>query len=286
MRILSLPRWKNKTDVCRGVFQEEIDTNDRYSVSVYSLSAGAEWSIEKNLFQTFYIMEGFVSVVMADAKNASLGSKKMNKGKGWLLLPTQSQVIKAEIDSTIFAITNTLPLVGTEIINRAKKVPFNDDRINELSDYVVNKPWGSEQWLVDTDVYVLKGIQMNSGHECSLHLHEQKIEVNLILSGKVRLTLGHSITVDEAIALHYKNGGKQVNFSMATQDVDTVKNIIKPTVIAPGEGWKAHPYEMHQVLSLDTYFALEVSTSEVDDIIRLKDLYNRPSGRIASEHKQ
>ena len=54
----------------------------------------------------------------------------------------------------------------------------------------------------------------------------------------------------------------------------------------PGEGWKAKPFEIHQVLSLDTYFALEVSTPEVDDIIRLKDLYNRPGGRIESEHKQ
>jgi mannose-6-phosphate isomerase len=286
MKILSLSGKETKSELKGGFFEEEIEKNDHYEVSVYYLSAGAEIEIEKDFFRAFYVLDGSVNTEVLDLKEEVAGTKTFNSGKGWLLLPTQSQIVKAEAESKIFAIKNSAPLNDLEIIDRAKKIPFKSDTLNELSDYTVNKPWGCEYWLVDTEVFVLKGIIMNSGHECSLQIHEHKIEVNLVLSGKVRLTLGHSMQVDAAISEHYKKGGNQVDFSMSKEEVDAVKNSIKPILITPGEGWRAKPYEIHQVLSLDTYFALEVSTPEVDDILRLKDLYNRQGGRIASEHQQ
>ena len=287
MRILlSSPSKGGKFEPLPGVFEEVIDKNDRYEVSVYYLSPGAELNVEKNYFRTYYILDGFVNVTMLGVDHNMVGTKMFNTGKGWLLLPTQSQMIKAEIESKIFVINSNVPLTDLVITDRSKKTVFSSDVLNELSDYTVNKPWGYEQWFVDSGVYVFKGIKMNAGYECSLQLHEYKSEVNLILSGKVRLLLGYNKEANEAIAQHYKNNGNQANFSISSQEVDAVKNSIKPVLIAPGEGWKSRPYEIHQVLSLDTYFALEVSTPEVDDIIRLKDLYNRPGGRIASEHKQ
>lgn len=286
MRILSLPKLTGLDSTPTGVFKELIDKNERYAVSVYTLLQGAELKKEKNYFRAYYVLEGFVTVSLLNEENKSADIKMFKDGKGWLALPDQTQIIKAEVESKIFVITSSFALSDMEITDRANKTPFASGKIHELSDYTVNKPWGSEQWLVNTGVFVFKGIKMNSGFECSLQLHEHKVEVNLLISGKARLILGQSNEVNGAIYSHYKNGGNQVNFSMMANEVDAVKNNIKPILVGSGEGWTAKPYEIHQVLSLDTYFALEVSTPEVDDIIRLKDLYNRPGGRIESEHQQ
>lgn len=286
MKILSLPNKVGRPGLLTGVLEEAIDKNDRYEVSVYYLPTGAELNIKKNYFRAYYVLDGFVNVSLPGSENRLIDTKMFNAGKGWLVLPAQSQVVKAEIESKIFVISSSFTLNDIEITDRARKTVFRDDIVNELSDYIVNKPWGNEQWFVDTGVFVFKGIKMNSSYECSLQLHEHKIEVNLILSGKVRLILGYDSQISAAILQHHENGGNQGNFSMSSQEVDVVKNTIKPILFGPGEGWKAKPYEIHQVLSLDTYFALEVSTPEVDDIIRLKDLYNRPGGRIDSEHRQ
>jgi hypothetical protein len=286
MKIVNLARKETQQGLMSGVSEEQIDKNERYEVNILYVSQGSEFTVEKNYLRSYYVLDGSVSVKMQGPDNKALGTKTFTSGQGWLLLPPQSQSIKAIEESKIFAISSSFSLSDIDITNRAKKVFFKADAFNELSDYTVNKPWGSEKWFVDTGIFVFKGIRMNSGFECSLQLHEYKVEVNLLLSGMARLILGRSSEVDEAIAKHYKKGGTQVDFSMPSEKIDAIKNAIKPTFVSPGAGWKAKPFEIHQVLSLDTYFALEVSTPEVDDIIRLKDLYNRPGGRINSEHKK
>ena len=42
---------------------------------------------------------------------------------------------------------------------------------------------------------------------------------------------------------------------------------------------------MHRVYSESDYTAYEVSTPQLDDVIRVKDENKRPSGLIESEHK-
>ncbi len=269
-----------------GAFAQHVDENESYEVDLYYLSPGAKVAVEPKNFRTYYVMAGRVEVTLNDEKGATIETRTIEAGNGWLLLPNQSQLIRAEQqkDAKIFAIKNHSPLSTNKIFERGKKVVLDDKVFNALSDYVVNKPWGSEQWFVDTDVYVFKGIRMNSGFECSLQLHEQKIEVNLILSGKAQLLLGQSPRANAVILEHHQKGGTQADFSMDEHDVEAIKGGIKPTLIGPDEGWKADRYDIHQILSLETYYALEVSTPEVDDIIRLKDLYHRPGGRINREH--
>lgn len=286
MKILCLPDKEGKVRFSAGVFFEQIDKNHCYEVSVYSLQEGSEVRVSAGGFRTYYVMAGSVRVTLSDAQEHLVETKTLGSEKGWLLLPTQSQLVHAEADAQLFVIENTVSLKEEELTERGQKRFLDGKAFNELSDYTVHKPWGSEQWFVDTGVYVFKGIRMNAGFECSLQLHEQKIEVNLLMSGRAQLLLGQSATANAAIAEHHKKGGNQANFSMPGEEVETLKKGIKSTVVSPGEGWKADVYDIHQVLSLETYYALEVSTPEVDDIIRLKDLYHRPGGRIESEHAQ
>ena len=155
-----------------------------------------------------------------------------------------------------------------------------------MSDYLVNKPWGSEQWLVENGIYVLKGITMNTGEQCSLQVHEQKVEVNLILEGQVELSMSYNEEIKQQMLADKAAGKEQASFSVDTAMIDKVKKNMQSITIGRMQGWTVSPFEIHQVLSKETYFALEVSTPEVDDIVRLKDLYNRSGGRIASEHQQ
>lgn len=267
-----------------GAFGEQIDENKVYHVSIYFLEAGSAITAPPGEFMTHYVTEGSVEVTLADKDGKPIETRTVGVGKGWLKLPAQGQQVKAEKSSTLFVITNSAPLVTVDIFERGKKETLNAAVFNPLSDYTVTKPWGCENWYVDTEVYVFKGIRMNTGFECSLQLHEQKIEVNLLLEGRAKLLLGQSKKANEAIVAHHKKGGKQSDFSMSAEEVEAIKGAIQPIVIGPGEGWKALNYDIHQVLSLETYYALEVSTPDVDDIIRLKDLYHRPGGRIESEH--
>lgn len=284
MKIFNLPPKDGVVRFGAGAFAQYVDQNMAYEVNVYSLAAGAEVTMGQNGFRTHYVMEGSVTVTVSDSHGKVISTQTFQSGEGWLVLPTQAQAFKAEVESKIFVINNTSPLAKDEIFERGKKEILRDDVLHPLSVYTVNKPWGSEKWFVDTTVYVFKGICMNSGFECSLQLHEQKIEVNLLLSGTARLLLGQSEKANSAIAAHHKKGGQQSDFSMSNEDVEAIRSGIQPVIIGPGDGWKADRYDIHQVLSMETYFALEVSTPEVDDIIRLKDLYHRPGGRIDSEH--
>ena len=45
------------------------------------------------------------------------------------------------------------------------------------------------------------------------------------------------------------------------------------------------PGEVHRVYSEEDYTAYEVSTPQLDDVVRVQDDSKRASGLIASEHK-
>ncbi len=47
------------------------------------------------------------------------------------------------------------------------------------------KIWGSEEWLVNTDKYCGKFLNLEKGYRCSLHYHKNKDETFYILKGRV-----------------------------------------------------------------------------------------------------
>lgn len=50
---------------------------------------------------------------------------------------------------------------------------------------IVPKVWGRELWIVNTDKYCGKILEINKGYRCSLHYHKNKDETFYILEGKV-----------------------------------------------------------------------------------------------------
>lgn len=120
---------------------------------------------------------------------------------------------------------------------------------------IVNKPWGKEVWLELNDKYCYKRIYINAGHRTSFQYHEKKYETNYIISGEAEVWLENDQGVVEK---------KQMK-------ADDFFNVIPP--------------RKHRVIALTDLILQEVSTPEVDDVIRIEDDAARGDGRIDSEHQ-
>jgi mannose-6-phosphate isomerase len=109
----------------------------------------------------------------------------------------------------------------------------------------VEKPWGHEIWWAHTDEYAGKILVVDAGHQLSLQLHREKDETSYLLSGRLRLTRG------------------------ATAEELEVKEI------EAGHAWRVEPGTVHSIEALEDSVVLEVSTPQLDDVVRLQDRYGR-----------
>lgn len=126
---------------------------------------------------------------------------------------------------------------------------------NEAYPKIVTKPWGKEVWLELNDRYCYKRLYINAGHRTSFQYHNHKRETNYIISGTAEIWLENNAGVVE----------KKI---MKTDDFF---NVIPP--------------QKHRVIALTDLVLQEVSTPEVDDVIRIEDDAGRPDGRIDAEHQ-
>lgn len=114
---------------------------------------------------------------------------------------------------------------------------------------VVPKPWGEERWLAHTDRYAGKILILKKGHRLSLQYHERKHEVQYVDSGKIKYTLG---SVDEP-------------------------GQFEEIVVGPGTTVLLPPGAIHRMEAIEDSRFFEVSTPELEDVIRLDDDYGRKS---------
>jgi mannose-6-phosphate isomerase len=110
----------------------------------------------------------------------------------------------------------------------------------------VDKPWGHELIWALTDVYCGKLLFVKAGHSLSLQLHREKDESWLVHSGRARVELGAE--GDAALA---------------------------EDVVGPGAAFRFEPGTVHRVSALEDTTILEVSTPQLDDVVRLDDRYGR-----------
>jgi mannose-6-phosphate isomerase-like protein (cupin superfamily) len=109
----------------------------------------------------------------------------------------------------------------------------------------VDKPWGWELVWAETDAYVGKLLFIRAGESLSLQYHETKDESWLVREGRASLELGEV------------GGG-----------LDT-------TEIEPGDTFRFRPGTVHRLSALEDTLVVEVSTPQLDDVVRLDDAYGR-----------
>ena len=110
----------------------------------------------------------------------------------------------------------------------------------------VEKPWGYELIWAEADRYVGKVLFVKAGESLSLQFHRAKDESWLVQSGRAKLELG--------------SAGDPV---------------LHAEVIAPGACFHFRPGTVHRVTALEDTTILEVSTPELEDVVRLEDRYGR-----------
>jgi mannose-6-phosphate isomerase-like protein (cupin superfamily) len=110
---------------------------------------------------------------------------------------------------------------------------------------VVDKPWGYELIWARTDRYVGKILHIAAGESLSLQYHQRKDETIMVLTGRMELE-------------HYPDGAAP-----------------QRTALGPRQPFRIPPGMRHRMIALEDTDVLEVSTPELDDVVRLADRYGR-----------
>jgi len=118
----------------------------------------------------------------------------------------------------------------------------------------VYKPWGKELWLELNDKYCYKRIHINAGTKTSYQYHEQKLETNYIIEGTAEVWLEND------------------------------EGVVEKKIMKAGEFFTVVPLRKHRVIAITDIILQEVSTPEVDDVIRISDDSGRNSGKIEHEY--
>ena len=100
---------------------------------------------------------------------------------------------------------------------------------------------------------------MKKGNKCSLQYHDEKYETNFIIDGKAKIIKG----------LHINLKDKKENIFNKILKTDLHKDYSKVSK-APFVFTNV-PGEVHRVYSEEDYVAYEVSTPQLDDVVRIQD---------------
>lgn len=109
----------------------------------------------------------------------------------------------------------------------------------------VEKPWGHELWFARTERYAGKLLHVRAGERLSVQYHEEKDETSYLLSGRLRLSQGPSA------------------------------DALVTTELEAGAAWRNEPGQVHTIEAIEDAVVVEVSTPELDDVVRLADDYGR-----------
>ena len=117
--------------------------------------------------------------------------------------------------------------------------------VRRAEETIVEKPWGYEvRWAI-TERYLGKILHVRKGEALSLQYHERKDECLLIVRGAIDAELG-------------------------VQD-----NELKTVRMSEGDTIHLTPGTRHRFTAVEDTDIYEVSTPEIDDVVRLEDRYGR-----------
>jgi mannose-6-phosphate isomerase-like protein (cupin superfamily) len=110
----------------------------------------------------------------------------------------------------------------------------------------VEKPWGWELIWAVADEYVGKVLFVKAGESLSLQFHNQKDESWYVEYGRAKLELG-----------------------------EAGQGVLNSEVVGEGACFRYRPGTVHRVTAIEDTTILEVSTPQLDDVVRLEDRYGR-----------
>ena len=117
-----------------------------------------------------------------------------------------------------------------------------------MNEYVIQKPWGHEIRFAQNEKYLGKILYIARGHKLSRQYHEIKDETIMVYEGTLIMELGIPGTD---------------NFEQRTLNY--------------GDRYRVLPGVIHRFCAPERHSVtlIEVSTPEIDDVVRLEDDYKR-----------
>ncbi len=109
---------------------------------------------------------------------------------------------------------------------------------------VVPKPWGREEIFAENERYAGKLLYISAGQSLSLQYHERKDETLYVLEGEVVLLVGTEDRMQEM-------------------------------TLSRGQSIRITPGMRHRMRAEKPCVLVEVSSPELDDVVRLEDSYGR-----------
>ena len=110
----------------------------------------------------------------------------------------------------------------------------------------IDKPWGHELVWALSDRYCGKLLHVNAGEQLSLQFHRVKDETIYVYEGRIELEIG--------------SPGDAAPHS---------------EIVGAGAAFRIEPGVVHRFRALENSVILEVSTPDLDDVVRLEDQYGR-----------
>ena len=110
----------------------------------------------------------------------------------------------------------------------------------------IEKPWGYELIWAKAEDYAGKVLFVRAGQALSLQFHREKDESWYVLEGRAELELG-----------------------------EAGQAMLQTEIVGPGAAFRFRPGTVHRVRALEDTTILEVSTPQLEDIVRLEDQYGR-----------
>ncbi len=120
--------------------------------------------------------------------------------------------------------------------------------MESMSDFTVQKPWGHEIRFAQNEKYLGKILYIARGHKLSRQYHQLKDETIMVYHGTLILELG----------------------TPNSKSFETRK-------LRYGDRFRILPGVIHRFIAADDgpVTLVEVSTPEIDDVVRLEDDYKR-----------
>ena len=222
-----------------------------YQFKMLVLNSESEFTLSEQDIYCFYLYSHSSDFLGVTIDGETLGPNQTF----WLTQPNAFGV-QCQVGSCVLLV-GSLKLQETQA--RKSKL-LNENDVKKIS-----KPWGYELWLTGdpSPYFAFKKIFIKSGTKTSLQYHNKKRETNFLVAG-------------EAI-LHYN------------PRLDVPANQFQPKDVAliqlhPLSTIDVFPKSVHRLEAVTDMLLFEVSTPELDDVVRISDDSGRKDGRINSEH--
>lgn len=122
---------------------------------------------------------------------------------------------------------------------------MSEPEFGKIASSKVDKPWGYElRWAI-TDRYLGKVLHINKGEALSLQFHNHKEESQYVTAGALDIELGGA----DGVLTRYR--------------------------MVKGDTLHIPPGTRHRITAIEDTDIFEVSTPEIEDVVRIEDRYGR-----------